>query len=456
MESAKSIWMEFESDSMKRALLCEDLRQALRCQAAFKAAMNQSLDLLRQKLGASLCGLWGLDAASGKLSPFWFRGEEDFPLPPSSAQAGTVLAGNGVAPLALFGAEEVQRSFAGCKAQSVISAPVYIQRQRKGVLSVFNHLLPNFTTSDDTKVIQGSALSIDPNTIPRQYRADAENLVAEVANVFGQEMAHGLAPVVGRQRLESGDYELAWVLARKVKWCVFGFADLRGFTPLADLLAKHPVKVHDEIGKTVEVAVVVNQYLSAIADIVWRRGRIDKFMGDGVMMVFGDLHQEQGGEVIALLKALCAARQMQEAFENIRQRWENGWIAAFKREFNEDVDLRLGIGFSCGPATFDFYGSAEHQEYSAIGDTVNVAKRLESQSRHLDSNGMPCEPILISQTMFSRLSSFFNPKFDPKPHLIVLKGKGHPVRAYGVTGFDEAQCATAGARCPDCPHLERV
>jgi class 3 adenylate cyclase len=184
-----------------------------------------------------------------------------------------------------------------------------------------------------------------------------------------------------------------------------------------------------------------------MADAICVHGRVEKFMGDGVMGIVGDLMEEPDDQNI-VLKALCTATRMCDSFRTVVEGWEQAWIPGFQKQFNEEIDLKIGIGINFGPAVFDFYGSPDHKEYTAIGDTVNTAKRLEELAGKTDESGEEYEPILISQTMFARAQGFL----QCKRHAISIRGKGYRMPVYGVTEFDRDKCF-GKVQCSDhnCP-----
>ena len=132
------------------------------------------------------------------------------------------------------------------------------------------------------------------------------------------------------------------------------FADLRGFTSLAEHLA--PAEVID----------ILNRYLGEMGDAVMGEGgTLVSYLGDGIMAVFGaPLEQADHAD-----RALAAAREMLD----VRMPRFNAWLAA--RGLSEPV--RIGIGISSGPTMSGHVGSERRVEYAAVGDTTNVASRLE-------------------------------------------------------------------------------
>ncbi|MGB9738264.1 GAF domain-containing protein [Chloroflexus sp.] len=130
------------------------------------------------------------------------------------------------------------------------------------------------------------------------------------------------------------------------------FADMRGFTTLTE-----------QIGARVLVERILNRYFTAMTEALYAYdGTIDKFLGDGLIGVFGSpiAHPDDPQRVIR------AAVTMQRAFARLAKQWQ------------EELNLRIGmgIGISYGTAVVGNVGSAQRQDYTLIGDVVNTASRL--------------------------------------------------------------------------------
>ena len=175
------------------------------------------------------------------------------------------------------------------------------------------------------------------------------------------------------------------------------FADLRNFTALAEGLQPE------------EVMRLLNEVLGGLADVVleWG-GTLDKFLGDGLMAVWGAPgRHENAGEA-----AVSAALQMQ-AFIEARNRAQ---VAA------GTGTLELGIGLNSGPVIAGSIGSARRTEYTCVGDTVNVASRLCA----LAAAG----EILIGEQTAKKLSALASLEMLAP---VRVKGKTQPVPLARVT-----------------------
>ncbi|WCF06776.1 adenylate/guanylate cyclase domain-containing protein [Paenibacillus thiaminolyticus] len=172
------------------------------------------------------------------------------------------------------------------------------------------------------------------------------------------------------------------------------FIDIRGFTPLSERLAPE------------ETIQVLNQYLHACADVIFRhQGTLDKFIGDGVMAIFGAPYPLERHEEHALQAALSLVRRAELLKQTLGAK---------------DIAVQFGIGIQSGEAVVGNIGSeALRLDYTAIGDTVNTAARLESQAK-------PGQ-VLVGEETVRRLGSRFNMS-EVGP--LKLKGKAEPVVVY--------------------------
>lgn len=135
------------------------------------------------------------------------------------------------------------------------------------------------------------------------------------------------------------------------------FADLRGFTGLAE--SRLPF----------DVVYLLNRYFRAMAQAIeGAGGRVDKFLGDGIMALFGDGEQEDANAAAAALKAAAA---MLDALDRLND------------ELRPDLDqpLRMGIGLHYGRAIIGVMGHGLAAGATAVGDTVNTASRLEAATK---------------------------------------------------------------------------
>ena len=179
------------------------------------------------------------------------------------------------------------------------------------------------------------------------------------------------------------------------------FCDLRDFTQTTDGMEPH------------DVVKLLNEYFSALTDVIFSfDGTLDKYIGDGIMALFGAPIPSRDDP----MRAVNAAKKMQVKVLEINKR----------RKEREQVVLELGIGVGLGEVTVGNIGSPRRMEYTAIGDAVNLASRL------VDKAG-PGE-ILITSEVNSRITETISTKKVEKK--IRVKGKRGQVQVYWVTWRD--------------------
>jgi adenylate cyclase len=175
----------------------------------------------------------------------------------------------------------------------------------------------------------------------------------QLMSLFSSYVDPAVAETIWKRRSElslGGEEHVATVM----------FTDIRGFTALS---AGQP---------PAEVLRWLNRYLTAMDEVIREHGGfLNKFIGDGLMIIFG-LPLSQGGPKQDATRALQAALAMLERVNRLNQ--EQAADPTLPK-------LRIGAGIHTGPLMAGSIGSATRQEYSVIGETVNLASRLESLNK---------------------------------------------------------------------------
>jgi adenylate cyclase len=176
------------------------------------------------------------------------------------------------------------------------------------------------------------------------------------------------------------------------------FSDIRSFTTIAE--AREPAE-------TIEL---LNDYYTLMMDAIGsERGIVNQMVGDGLMAIFGaPLPSEDHAQ-----RAVLAARQMVELI----------------RLFNEEqaargrVQIEIGIGIASGHVIAGYTGTLHRATYTCVGDTVNVAARLESHTKELN------RPVLIDENTRRGLDDGIAVEAQGE---VVMKGKTEPINVYAV------------------------
>lgn len=211
-----------------------------------------------------------------------------------------------------------------------------------------------------------------------------------VINVFKQYVAPQVVDKISKDK----DFEL--VIGGENRHIAVLFVDIRGFTTMSESL------------KPEEVVEILNEYLGLTTQAIFDHGgTLDKFVGDATMAVFNapfDLYDY-------IFRAVATAWDMQAGADRIAEK--------FRERYGKSVSF--GIGVNCGNAVVGNIGCDFRMDYTAIGDTVNTAARLESNAR-------PGQ-ILISKDVYDAVKD----RVDVTPiGEIPLKGKSNGVFVYQV------------------------
>ncbi len=216
-----------------------------------------------------------------------------------------------------------------------------------------------------------------------QIRREQQNLLTVLQKYVSPEIAK-LITKSEYEKTEQGEKRIITVV----------FADIRGFTPMSERMDPRAISK------------LLNEYFNKMTEIIFRNGgTIDKFIGDAIMILFGaPLAQED-----ASLRAVKTAVEMREALKVMRKNWQESGGQAF----------HIGIGINSGEAFVGNLGSDNHKEYTALGDAVNTAARLESKAQ-------PGQ-ILFSESVWREVGHLvkFN-ELEP----VLLKGKSRPQEVY--------------------------
>ncbi len=224
------------------------------------------------------------------------------------------------------------------------------------------------------------------------YRASAAKRSIEKA------FSKYVAPQVVSEIAKSGTYELK--LGGENRNVAVLFVDIRGFTPLSESL--EPEQVVD----------ILNSYLELTTSCIFRHGgTLDKFIGDATMAVFNAPFDTED----YVYKAVLAAWDIVQGGNRIEEQ--------FVERYGKHVGF--GVGVNCGPAVVGNIGCDFRMDYTAIGDTVNTAARLEANA--------PRGTVYISGAVYEQIKDRIT---VTEVGEIPLKGKSKGVFVYSITGIN--------------------
>jgi class 3 adenylate cyclase len=175
------------------------------------------------------------------------------------------------------------------------------------------------------------------------------------------------------------------------------FADIRGFTSYSEKQTPE------------NLVAVLNRYLAAAADAVLdQEGTVDKFLGDAIMAWY-NAPLPQPDHTLRAVKTALAIRDA---------------IGRLHKELPPEAHLSFGVGIHYGEAVLGWIGTEKRLEFTAIGDAINTAKRIQENSAK--------NQILISQAAYERVKDEIEAKpFTP----VVAKGKSQPLEVFEVLGL---------------------
>lgn len=185
------------------------------------------------------------------------------------------------------------------------------------------------------------------------------------------------------------------------------FTDIRDFTSLS------------ECQEPKNILAMLNEYFEEMSKIIYyNNGNLNKFIGDGLMILFG-LPITTGEAKLDAYNSVKAAISMIEAVEMLNKRWEGKYKS-----------INIGVGIHTGEVIVGNIGSSKRLEYSALGDTVNLASRLEGLNKEYSTN------IIVSEDTYNLLKDEFKFRYVDSTK---VKGRLQEVKIYTIDKPEEKQ-----------------
>jgi len=189
--------------------------------------------------------------------------------------------------------------------------------------------------------------------------------------------------------------------AERKKLSIF-FSDIKDFSELAEEIEAEALNE------------LLNHYLTEMSKIVTQHGgTIDKFMGDAIMVLFGDSNSQ--GVKADCLRCVSMAIAMKKRMRSLQLEW-------FNQGIKKPLQIRMGI--NTGYCTVGTFGTSSHLDYTVLGTEVNLASRLESAAEP--------DEILISQETWSLTKDVIMSRDKGE---VQVKGFAQPVKVYQVADF---------------------
>jgi adenylate cyclase len=271
---------------------------------------------------------------------------------------------------------------------SAIVAPLLHNEEILGVLWLDSETLAQFQPTDMeivTSIAAQAAMFIEINILGKKIEQEIINR---------ERFSRLLSPNIAK-RVLSGELEVKKG-GQLVQECTVFNSDIRGFTRMS------------EGARPETIVEMLNEYFEQMVEIVFKfEGTLDKFMGDGIMALWGApvMHPDDP------LRCVSAAVEQMEALGKFNRR---------RLELNEPT-LAVGIGIHTGAVVAGYIGSSKALSYTVIGDTANTSARLCGVAT--------AGQILLSEATLARVQGRFEVEELPPAQ---LKGKEKPFRVFNL------------------------
>ena len=296
-----------------------------------------------------------------------------------------ILTSNAMADARLNGAKSLMIQ----QIRSAICVPLWREDKIIGVIQLDSVRFDNQFNQDDLELLKaiGSqvAMVIEQSALNERIREEER---------MRNRLQRFHSPQVIDMILKGGEDSIDDIMEPKELTATILFADIVGFTRLSETLPPR------------EINIILNQYFSHMTDIVFSHaGTLDKYIGDGLMAVFGaPIENEDDAE-----------RAVRTALEIRRH------LTAMMKKKNEEVRFDIRIGLNTGRVMAGNIGSPKRMEYTVIGDPVNIASRLESVAKP--------NQIVIGEETFNLVKNKFKIREIGNRK---IKGKSSEIMVYEV------------------------
>ena len=180
------------------------------------------------------------------------------------------------------------------------------------------------------------------------------------------------------------------------------FSDIRGFTSMSEKMSAE------------DVSMILNEYFTEMEPIITKyNGVINKFIGDAVMAIFGEPIQD----INHPQNAVKCAYEMHKKVEYLREKWL----------YEGKPKIEIGVGINTGEVFIGNIGSETRMEYTVIGDTVNLASRIESYNKVYKTN------LLVSSSTYEAIADIAD---VIKISEVQIRGKAKKMNIYEVLRID--------------------
>ncbi|MCK5722708.1 MAG: GAF domain-containing protein, partial [Gammaproteobacteria bacterium] len=253
-----------------------------------------------------------------------------------------LLTSNAMTDSRLDGAKSVMIQ----QIRSAICVPLWREDKIIGVIQLDSVRIDNQFNQDDLELLKAigsqAAMVIEQSALNERIREEER---------MRNRLQRFHSPQVIEMILKGGEETIDDIMESKELIATILFADIVGFTRLSETMPPR------------EINIILNRYFSRMTDIVFSHGgTLDKYIGDGLMAVFGAPMEKEDDAERAVRTALDIRRQ----------------LTAMMKTTSADKRFDIRVGLNTGRVVAGNIGSPKRMEYTVIGDPVNVASRLES------------------------------------------------------------------------------
>ena len=296
-----------------------------------------------------------------------------------------LLTSNAMTDSRLDGAKSVMIQ----QIRSAICVPLWREDKIIGVIQLDSVRIDNQFNQDDLELLKAigsqAAMVIEQSALNERIREEER---------MRNRLQRFHSPQVIEMILKGGEETIDDIMESKELIATILFADIVGFTRLSETMPPR------------EINIILNRYFSSMTDIVFSHGgTLDKYIGDGLMAVFGAPMEKEDDAERAVRTALDIRRQ----------------LTAMMKTTRADRRFDIRVGLNTGRVVAGNIGSPKRMEYTVIGDPVNVASRLESIAKP--------NQIIIGEETFGLVKNKFK---ILEIGMRKVKGKSSGVMVYEV------------------------
>jgi class 3 adenylate cyclase len=373
-------------DRYKEINLLYRISERLANSLDLKEVANIVIDEARKLIEATSGSVMLLNEKNGKFDIVAAFGQENNPK--VSLEIGSGIAGN----VFLTDRAEIindvlsdPRFIPGQnRIKSMICAPIQIKDRVIGVINLSTEEQINYTAADLKlcTALASQAASAIENALLHENKLRQERIKSNLERYVSAQLVEAIL---------NAKEDISLVPAKRNITILF--SDIRNFTSKCEELAPEAIVEY------------LNEYFTHMVEVIFSNGgTINKFVGDMIIAMFGAPSRLVDSE----RRAIETAIEMQNRIKTIPVSW-------IRKNFN------TGIGISSGEVVVGNIGSPQHMDYTAIGDKVNIASRLQSMAKE--------EQILVSRSIYDATQNLFEFK---EVGLVKVKGKKNPIEVFEV------------------------